>query len=318
MSTIPTTFDQNQVERTVLAGKEEPEIVRTPLAVILLCRNGAALRSRNLQLLLSTGFRKIVSIEVGGFNYKLAELSRRYPSVTFIIPQQPVTVGDMINLGMNEVPDGDVLVLWDDMTFLPRSLSERALSSFMTKKILCTAPMMQDFQGQNIPVKMSPQIVNKALDVNARNVTQDQDSTLFPFDFTGIYDKSKFIRCGGFDYTIKSPYWQNLDFSLRAWLWGEEIRISHHLKLSYEENYSPVDSTPDESELCFYLKNIAPKFVQDYAYIPKKLFFRYWRQRGGSFADSLGAFKDAREWVEKNRYNFKTDFVHFISDWETL
>ncbi len=318
MNIIPTTFDQNQIERTILGGKEAPPNIKSPLSVILLSRNGTAFRTKNLDFLLSSGFRKIVSIEQAGINYNLNRLSGRYPSVTFIVPQEPVTVGDMINLGMNEIDEGNVLVLWDNMDFFPRVFSEKAMASFMSEDILCLAPMFQNSHGQIIPVKMNPQIVNRSLDVNAQNVRQDKEPTLYPFDFTGIYSKSKFIRCGGFDYTIRSPYWQNLDFSLRAWLWGEEIRISNHLKFSYSEDYFPVDSTPDDSELGFYLKNIAPKFVLDHAYIPKKLFFSYLRQRGGTFAESLSDFRNARAWVEKNRYNFKTDFVRFISDWENL
>lgn len=318
MSSIPATFNERQIKRVVLGGEQPKVKAKISLSVILLSRSGTPFRSGNLNQLLSIGFSDIISVEMSSENYNLDELSKRYPSVKFIAPEEKCTLGDMINLGMSEAREDYVLVVWDTMHVPPRSINSYVLKRLEEEKILCYVPMLSNPQMQSLPVRMLPAVENKALAVTGELVVQDKAPTLYPVDYVGIYSKEKFKELGGYDYTIKSSYWQNLDFSMRAWLWGEQIRMMPQLRFKYETDFLAEDTTPDYSQLKFFLKNIAPRFSEDHAYIPKSLFFSYYRKSGCGISEAVQDFRKACDWVEKNKYRFKTDASHLITSWENL
>ena len=130
--------------------------------------------------------------------------------------------------------------------------------------------------------------------------------SLYPFDGIGIYDRERFLRLGGFDPSIKSFYWQLMDFGFRSSLWGEEIAATQLIKLSYENSVPQEDSTTGESWRRFFLKNLAPVFRRDYAHIPLRRFPGYFCRRGDFFS-AWNEFIAARAWVKTNRYRFRSD-----------
>jgi hypothetical protein len=130
--------------------------------------------------------------------------------------------------------------------------------------------------------------------------------SLYPYDGIGIYDRERFIRLGGFDPSIKTFYWQLMDFGFRSRLWGEEIAATQLIKLSYEGAIPLEDSTTGDNYHRFFLKNIIPVFRGDYAHLPLRRFFGYFKGRGDLFA-AWDEFTAAREWVKTNRYRFVTD-----------
>ena len=65
---------------------------------------------------------------------------------------------------------------------------------------------------ENLPVQMVPALKGSSFQVEPMPCFRDSLPTVYPFDFTGIYNRDKFIRMGGFDHAIANPYWQNLDF----------------------------------------------------------------------------------------------------------
>ena len=67
------------------------------------------------------------------------------------------------------------------------------------------------------------------------------------------------MQLGGFDYTIQNPYWQNLDFGVRAHLWGEKIRIFTSFRIQYEGN--PIAEDKDYI-ICKYNSQI-PREADD-------------------------------------------------------
>ena len=317
MNSIPVTFNEHQFKRTVLGGTAHIE-EKLPLSVILLNRSGSTFRTSNLENLEQFGFRKIVCIENTAVNYNLEDISKRFPHVKFIVPHEELTPGDMINLGMTEVPDGEVLVIWDTVSISAKLLTKNVVTRLADEELFCRVPLIAGNRLDLLPVHMIPHVSHGSLSVNATLPAPDGCPTFYPFDFIGIYNRQKFILSGGYDYTIKSPYWQNLDLAMRAWLWGEEIRIVPQIRVRYETEVPVEDCTPDYSQLRFFLKNIAPKFFRDYSYIPKVKFISYYLRSGRSLSDSLSEFMGARSWVEKNKYRFRTDAASLIENWEKV
>ncbi|MCR4938489.1 MAG: hypothetical protein K5930_00100 [Treponemataceae bacterium] len=315
MNSIPVTFNEHQFKRTVLGGTVRSE-EKLPLSVILLNRNGSTFRTSNLENLDHFGFRKIVCIENTAVNYNLEDISKRYPHVKFIVPYEELSPGDMINLGMTEVPDGEVLVIWDTVSISSKLLTKNVVARLAEEETFCRVPLIAGTRLDLLPMHMVPKVVKGSLSVDAQLSAPDGCPTFYPFDYIGIYNRQKFILSGGFDYTIKSPFWQNLDLAMRIWLWGEEIRIVPQIRVRYETDVPVEDCTPDSSQLRFFLKNIAPKFSRDHSYIPKVKFLSYFFRSGNSFADSLAEFKEARRWVEKNKFRFRMDASSLIDNWE--
>lgn len=316
MNTIPSTFNENQIDITVIGGNQIL-ISKLPISVILLNRSGTTFRVNNLEALSSYGFADIVCVEAPQQNYNLDELSKRFPYVKFLIPGKNLTTGEMINLGMSEIRNKKVLVLWDTMHLSTKIISERILSILLKEDVLCHVPFLFTEQMQTLPAKNVPSIEKGTFSVKTFTVTQDFAKTLYPFDFIGVYDKERFINLGGFDYTLSSNYWQLLDFALRSYLWGEKIEICSGLRLNYECEVPLENTTPDASYLRFFLKNLCPKFLEDYAYIPKKEFFYYLNRSSLGFFKAYKTFKMARNWVSKNKFRFKTDAQTLITAWDS-
>ena len=162
---------------------------------------------------------------------------------------------------------------------------------------------------------MIPHVQKGMLKIESVSNMLDNTPTLYPYDFLGLYNRQKFIQLGGFDYTIESPYWQNLDLALRAWLWGENIRITTTFGLSYLENAPVEDATSNLSQFRFYLKNLAPQFKLDHGEIPVSTLFRMIPRSACGLVETINQFKDARRWVEMNQYRFKTDTSNLILNW---
>jgi len=316
MNTIPLTFNENQNNVTIIGGNEKIPS-KLPISIILLNKSGSTFRGNNIESLLRLGFTDIVSIEAPQQNFNLDEISKRFPFVKFVIPDQLLTAGEMINLGMQEVSNNKVLVMWDTMHISTKVFSERLLNILLDSEVLCFVPFLFNHQMQCLPSKNVPSIENTAFTIKTYLVTKDYAKTLYPFDFVGLYDKEKFINICGFDYTLTSNYWQLLDFGLRGYLWGEKISICSGLRFNYECEVSLEDTTPENSYLRFFLKNLSPRFVGDYAYIPKKEFFSYLNRSSLGFFKAYKSFKMARNWVAKNKFRFKTDAQTLISSWET-
>lgn len=317
MNTIPLTFNERQISRAVFGGTRNHEDSWLPFSVIVLNQGNRRYLSRCLENLTQCGFDSIVVVERSDKNFSTELLSQQFPSVVFIIPQEPVTIGDCVNIGMEKIHSSHVLVLQDTVHFSPTMISERMAERIMQMDKLCVCPLLQSSSHQNLPVKMFPYIEKNVLSFSPEMAVSEGSPTAYPFDYIGVYDRRKFIALGGYDYTITSPYWQNLDFSMRAWLRGEAFVIMPSFRIGYEEELSPEDMTVDESHFRFFLKNLAPRFKNGYAYIPISSFFSYLRRSSHGMLNSRREFSDARCWVKKNRFTFKTDIVSLIKNWET-
>ena len=172
---------------------------------------------------------------------------------------------------------------------------------------LCTVPVIQDGRYQTMPTLIAPVMIRGKVKTMPFMPDKEGQSTLYPFDGIGIYDKETFLRLGGFDKSLVSFYWQLMDFGFRSHLWGEEIMVNTALKFSYEGVITPSDETAEGSFRRFYLKNLAPVFRGDHANLPLRRFPAFlWRLR----LDILSAWEEfslARDWVKTNRYRFRCD-----------
>lgn len=316
MNTIPLIFDEHQVPLTILGGHETITNPRLPLAVILLnVGAGGLYRGKILENLIKSGFSRIVSIDKTPGKYNVEEMIRSFPSVKFMIPQEEISIGDMINLAMGEITESYTLVITDSIHVSPAMLSANVIERYTIQGYFCLAPKLVDPQRRPLPVRFSPEIEHSILKPSFSDIISDKSPTLYPFDFIGIYNREKFIKLGGYDYTITSPYWQNLDFALRAWLWGEEIIMSPLFQLSYESEVPVQDTTPDHTQLRFYLKNGAPRYVDGRCYIPFSSFISYRKRSKLPFLLAYREFMEARQWVAKNKRIFQQDLIGLIDSW---
>ncbi|MCQ2596834.1 MAG: hypothetical protein MJ181_03215 [Treponema sp.] len=316
MNTIPLTFNEHQINRTILGGKTAVPENAMNVSVILLNRTGSQFKVKIFEELIKCNFASIVSIEPDTGNYNIEEIARRYPAVKFIIPHENVSDGEIINIAMAEITSEYALVLKDDL-YIPSGVLLPHLAEKLTaKNSICIAPRLVDMKRNSLPIRKSPSSEKMHFVLDSLTQVQDGISTVFPFDYVGLYNRQKFIELGGFDYSMKSPYWQLLDFGLRAWLWGEKITITTALQLSYNVSEPPIeDATPNLDSLRFYLKNELPKYKLDHAMIRKSAFGRFWRHSGCGLMEAKKQFNDARSWVELNQYKFKMDLQTLIETW---
>jgi hypothetical protein len=317
MNIIPTTLEAGAVPYTVVggpaAGSGGPA---SRVSVALLNRGSRFARGDALRELARAGFESILSVEPRGESLDAETLSSRESGVRFLLLSEPASAGVQVNLAMRESPGPYVFVLWSDMALSAQALSSRFFDRLAERDVLCRAPLLLGRGGEALPTAASPALHKSSLKVLRLAPLKDGARSLYPFDYAGIYSKEKFVLTGGFDPMLTNPYWQRLDFGFRAWLWGEEIRISQALKVAYSGAPPVEDETADECYKWFWLKNLAPSFRGDSAAVHSSRLWSYLRRRRGSPAAALAEFRAAREWVRTNRFRFRSDAASLVDLWE--
>lgn len=316
MSITPITI--NKVDYTVIGGKREPELRRSPplLSIVLLNRAGRVFKSETLTVLGKLNVHEIISIEGGGAGYDVESMSVRFPAVRFIRIHNQTTEGEKINIGIGEAGSRYVLVVYDDMNTAAGGLSDKLLEQVMLSSSLCTVPLIQSRRQSTVPSIMSPAFMRNSLKIVQLPPSVDGMDSLFPFDYSGIYDKDLFTRLGGYDGRITGKWWQKMDFGFRAHMWGEKIQCKTSLRVKYLDDIPEESITPDGSYRFFYLKNLTVRFDGDSGTIPKSRFLSYHLKSGEGFFTALKEFREAREWVENNKYRFKMEARSIAEIWE--
>jgi hypothetical protein len=328
MNIIPTIFNQSLPSYTVVGGIHKAG--NTGLSAILLNRGGRYPRRTLFQELEKIGFDYIVSMEGPEDRYDLEDLSARFPSVKFVLLKEAVSIGEQINLAVSEIASPLFFVLWNDIRILhgggaekiakrmlcsesPLSDSEHHTSLYSR---LCTIPVIQNSQFETLPTLISPAFHKRKLKTIPSSTIKEGGLSLYPFDGVGIYDRERFIQLGGFDTTLHAPYWQLMDFGFRSWLWGETIAGTQLVRMSYDGDIPSEDSTVDASYNRFFLKNITPAYSGDCARLPLRRYLSYWMKSGDDPVDAWSDFSAARQWVETNKYRFKSNARKMIEHWE--
>jgi hypothetical protein len=281
------------------------------------------------QELEKTGFDNVISIESSSPNYNIEELSQKFPFVRFIIPEKEITLGEQINLAACEIESPLFFVLYSDMKIIAggtaRRMTER-LSVIQKKagenssafKRLCTVPVIVNSNYESIPTIVTPLTRNKKLWTGMMEPHNEGELSLYPFNGIGIYDRQRFISIGGFDTVIKNTHWQLMDFGFRAWLWGEEISLSLHLKILCEKELPSVDYSVGKSYRQFYLKNLAPVFRDNCAHLPLYRFMPFLFKSNEDLFSAWEEFSSKRKWVTENKHRFKSDDAAVINRWNNI
>ncbi len=317
MSITRTTHRREPPPYTVVGGgSAEGSGEGRAVSVILLARGSRLYRTDLFRELERLGFDDVVSVEDGAEAVDVEALALRHPRVRFVLLGAPANPGERLNLGMREVKRPYALAMWSDMRFSSAGLSSRFFDRVAALDLLCLAPFLASRSGDLVPTALAPALERQSLRILPLMPGRDAARSLFPFDYAGIYARKKFLLSGGFDPSIENPHWQLLDFGFRAWLWGEEIRLSQALRLEYLEAAPATDTTPDDGYKRFWLKNLAPMFRGDHALTPPGRLWSYWRRSGGSLFAARAEFREAAEWVRDNRYRFRLDASSLVDLWE--
>ena len=317
MSTTPITIDK--VNYTVIGGRREPELRREPplISVVLLNRAGRVFKADTLSILRKLNVHEVLSIESSGAGWDVESLVSRFPEVRFIkIHRDDVTEGEKINIGIEESRASLALVLYDDMSLASGGISSRLMERITSSRAVCTVPLLQTRKQSTVPTIMSPAFLKNSLKIVQLPPAVDGMDSLFPFDYCGIYDRELFSQLGGYDERITGRWWQKLDFGFRAHMWGEKICCSTALRVKYLDDIPAESLTPDSSYRFFHLKNLSVRFNGDTGSLPSSRFFSYHVRSGESFFTSLKEFKEARRWVEQNKYRFRMDAKSITEIWE--
>lgn len=315
MNPIPSIFNEHQISLTVLGGKESVPNIKMSVAAIIINKGWSSYRTKMIENLMHCGFSEIISIEADPNNYSIEDFSRKFPFVKIVIPLDATTEGDLINIGVSESSSDYVLVLRDSLDFSADILTPTLASKLTESGTFCITPRLLGKDNFSFPVLFSPSIRRACLNVLSTSVVSDGVANLFPFDYIGLYSRRKFIDLGGFDYTIHSKYWQNLDLAFRAWLWGEKIIFSTAFSLSYATEIPVLNNGANQFSNRFYLKNLVPRFYADHGAIPLSSFFAFWGSSSCGFFEARARFKEAREWVMENKYRFKRDALDLVENW---
>lgn len=315
MNTIPLTFNEDQVNTAVLGGIKGERESNLDVSIILLNTHGSHLKMQVFEEFAKCGFKSVVSVEPDSGNFSLEEISRKYPFVKFIMPLEKINIGQMINSAVKEI-DSEYFFVIKDCFYIQQGFITKALvENMMERKKYCVVPRLVNMEKEGIPQIKVPSAKKSRFVVESRTMVSDGMKTLYPVDFTGLYNTQKFLQLGGFDYTIDSPYWQNLDLGLRAWLWGEETVLTTNFQLSYIDEITPENKTPNLDSLRCFLKNELPKFKNDHGYASRWAFWWFLYNSSCGFMEALRQFNDAFKWIYTNRYRYQKDLKMLIEEW---
>ena len=319
MNTIPLTLDSYRPTYTVIGGgRGSSPAGGFPVSVLVLNRGPRLYRASLLQDLVKVGFDSIVSVEVEADSPELESLAARFPQVRFIRLHEAANQGVCANIGMRESSAPFVLLIWNDMRLATSTLSSRFFDRVVELDAACLVPTLADAGGSFLPSIANPAHAGKSFKVVNLPPKTDGEKSLYPFDMCGIYSREKFASLGGFDWTISNPYWQKLDFGIRTWLWGESIRYAQALRLKYEEAPLDEDTTPDADYGRFWLKNLAPVYHGDSAFLPRSRFWSYLARSRSFPRAAIDEFKAAREWVSACTFRFKEDASRLSDLWDPM
>ena len=318
MSITRTIFKRPRVSYTVVGGPKADRIRRftAPLAVLLLARGGRFHRQELLEELSALPFAQVLSIDGPRPTYDLEPLSRRYPEVRFLLLQEDASPGERINLGLAEARSPLVLVLWSDMLAERGAIGDGFLEQAARRDLLCTVPLLKNPQGGVLPSIQVPAWIQGRLKLLPWKPSQEGMRSLFPFDYCGLYSRRRYQQLGGYDAWMENPYWQKLDFGIRAGLWGETIAWLPHFQLGYSADAAAENSTPDSSYKLFFLKNMAVWYNGESGELPLTRFPRYSLRSASGLLHSYREFREVRQWVHENRFRFKADVPGLIGRWE--
>ena len=94
MNTIPTTFDEHQITRTIIGGKPNvnPDVLN--ISVILLNNSGSHFKINVYKNLLECNFESIISIEHDPNNSTIDDISKKCPRLNLSFRRKKLQMGN--------------------------------------------------------------------------------------------------------------------------------------------------------------------------------------------------------------------------------
>jgi hypothetical protein len=263
---------------------------------------------------MSAGVDEVVTVFGPSPHYDVEQLAARVNNSRFVLLGASVSVGEQVNIGIRESVGPLCMVLWSDTEMA--HLSERVLQRVRDADALCAVPTIRNERGIVIPSVSAPAFHGSHFRTIPVQPGRQTTRTLYPFDFFGVYDRERFVALGGYDASLANPYWQKLDFGVRAYLWGEQIAVVSELLIDSARPLPAEDSTPDRSYALFHLKNLAVKFAGDSGRLPLKTLVSLLLRGGLGPRSAVRAFREARAWVRQHRFRFVQDARRLTELWE--
>jgi hypothetical protein len=316
MNITPSTSSAVPVPYTVIGGTRWDRVRRYPhaLTFLVLSRGDRLFRGALLAELQATGIGEILWIGGPDVSYDLESHAREFPEVRFLVLSGPATPGERVNVGISEARALRVFCLWSDarVSSLPAAL----VSRLEAEPSLCVVPLARNARGEAMPTLQAPKLAKGRLSLDWRAAARDGERTLFPIDYSGIYQGERFARLGGFSPALTNPHWQKLDFGFRAHLWGESVRCLTGLGITYTAQPPADDATPDESYKRFWLRGLAVRIDRDGGVLPAWRLPEYMARSDTGPLYAVKEFRAAREWVRRNRYRYRLDPRDLVAGWE--
>jgi hypothetical protein len=317
MSTTLSTFNRTAKPYTVIGGESAARSDKSPgLSIILLNRGGKFHRDELLRELCAPQSVQVVYIEGPEHSYDIEPLSKKNPSVKFLLLQDAISTGEKITLGFEESDAPLCLVMWSDMRIMQNQVTEKTLHRIDSSGVFCTVPVLKNTKLELIPSILVPAIFRKHLQILPFNPVRDGSASIYPFDYAGLYRKEKYFSIGGFDPRIGNPYWQKMDLGFRAFMWGERIQLSTSLTLQYTSSLATEDATPDSSYKFFFLKNMFVSAASGEGRINPLRVIQYIAKADTGPVKSWKEFQDASKWIKQNSKSFRKDAKSLIKAWE--
>jgi hypothetical protein len=301
---------------TVVGGPGSLNREGCGFSLILLNRGGTVSRADALEDFEKLRPDEIICLENPGNAWVIESLAARFPRVRFILFQQAVSPGECINVAMQEARGPLAAVLWSDRKAAPSGGPDGAVRDIPASGILCIAPWFYSRENESMPVLQIPAFQKKKLKVLSVLPSREISSTLFPYDYCGIYSRQKFLRVGGYDPGIRNPWWQKADLGLRALLWGEKIVSSRLFRVTASETAPAEDTGADSGYRMFFLKNLAVRIGPEGGSLPCASFFPFFLHSGCGLPTALAEFRLCRQWVRENSSRFRTDALSVAAGWE--
>lgn len=247
-------------------------------------------------------------------HYEIEQLAARLPTSRFVLLSREANVGEQINIGVHEARCAQVLCLWSDMR--PPAVSLRTADRIRELDAACVVPLIKNERNETVPSVHAPAFYRSLFRTIPTLPGAEGELSLYPYANTAVFDVDRFGRLGGFDPVIRNPYWQQLDFGVRAYLWGEAIRVLPSLRVQATRALPAEDTTPDAGYARFHLKNLSVRFVRDSGRLPRRQLLPFVARSGLGIAMSVREFREARRWVDEHRYRYAQDARRLTELWE--
>ncbi len=312
MSTTHSTPDPGLVLPYTVVGRRPGAPGGGP-ALILLNRSSRLVRRDYLAELIAAGFTEIISVEPQENSFSVEALNQEFPAVRFLLLRESRDVGTRINLAASIVDADSFIVMWSSMN-PPGDLS-RPGELFKDPGTVCVAPALRGDHGESLPVVQVPALQRRSLRILPLPLRGQPAATLFPFDFAGMYHRSRFLESGGYDERIQQPFWQKLDFGFRLAMWNQRILVSPVLRMSYRTMPDPEDQTPTPGYARFFARNLAVRLRDNHPTVPRIQAFPFAFRAGLGLRQTLRTFSEASQWVEQKKDLFRRDARQVINEW---